>query len=293
MINSSVSKKSVASVHRSKVSPKWGGNIIVTDPDYKFTDPFIFAVHHVHSFKAGEVAGFPAHPHRGFETITYVLEGGFNHGDSRGNKGSYGNGDVQWMTAGSGVLHSEMFITDKDKPTHFDGFQIWLNLPAKLKMSEPTYQMLWKNDVPVVDIRDEATNKNVNIKIIAGKVGDKQAKIEKSVPLSFLHVKIDPNHEWNFNIPKEHNNFLYIIKGEAIFDDTKVSNQSYVLMGHDSDTFSVKSGNEGVEFLLFEGQPYNEPFAHRGPFVMNTQQELQQAWTDFYSGKFGELEDDY
>jgi redox-sensitive bicupin YhaK (pirin superfamily) len=148
------------------------------------------------------------------------------------------------------VLHSEMFITDKDKPTHFDGFQIWLNLPAKLKMSEPAYQMLWKNDVPVVDIRDEATNKNVNIKIIAGKVGDKQAKIEKSVPLSFLHVKIDPNHEWNFNIPKEHNNFLYIIKGEAIFDDTKVSNQSYVLMGHDSDTFSVKSGNGMCYYAL-------------------------------------------
>jgi len=276
-------------------------------------DPYIFFAHHCHSFKKGSKdEGFPPHPHRGFETITYAIEGGFDHGDSTGNKGTYGDGDVQWMTAGRGVLHSEMFLTSDDHPTKFNGFQIWLNLPAKLKMSEPSYEMLWNKDIPVVhlDESDSADQKDsgignfsinsqsqgkVTIKIIGGRVNSVKSSVEKTIPVSIFHVKMEANALWTHHVPKHHHCLIYVFEGTAQIGPSdsrkELVPQKYALFNEDGDRIEVvNNGTKLLEFMFLEGQPFKEPFVHRGPFVMNTQEELQQAYVDYQMGKFGYME---
>jgi len=149
--------------------------------------------------------------------VTYILEGAIRHGDSRGNKGVYGVGDVQWLTAGSGVLHSEMFITDEKEPTKFTGFQLWLNLSAKQKMCDPAYQMSWSKDIPQLDLTDINSNGKINVKVIAGA----QSNIKKEIPLSYLHVKMEQKTKWTFPIPSDHNAFIYILNGVGLIGTKK------------------------------------------------------------------------
>jgi len=256
-----------------------------------------FLVHHQHSFSPGEICGFPSHPHRGFETVTYILEGAIKHEDSKGNKGTYTNNDVQWMTAGSGILHSEIFVSKEKEISKFNGFQLWVNLSANNKMCEPVYQMLYSKDIPQVELIDNSTsNGKIKIKIIAGEVNGVKSSIKKDTALSYLHIKMEQkNSKWTFPIPSNHNALIYILNGYGIIgnqiNSKEIQKQQYTLLENNGDQFQIiNQQNEELEFLLFEGKPFNEPFAHQGPFVMNTKEQLNQAFKDFYAGKFGILD---
>jgi quercetin 2,3-dioxygenase len=228
--------------------------------------------------------------------VTYILDGGFDHGDSRGNKGRYGPGDVQWLTTGSGVLHSEMFVTKKKEISYFDGFQLWLNLPKKDKMVTPSYQMLWKKDIPVAKVPG-GPGGLVEVVIIAGQIDTVKSTVEKSVPLSYLHVKLPPKTSFAYPAPQDHNAFLYVKEGHVCVGEKdkkiKMESAQYAVLAHDGEQFQVYNDSEDTpaELLFFEGKPHNEPFAHRGPFVMNTDEEIMQANRDFRAGKFGNMED--
>jgi len=308
---SQLATRTVTKIVRPQATPRWNGYVTLVDPEYTSSDPFIFLVHHVHNFQPGEVTGFPPHPHRGFETVTYAIEGGFYHGDSRGNKGKYENGDVQWLNTGKGVLHSEMFITDKTKKTHFNGFQLWLNLPAALKMSEPGYQMMWNKDIPVLTLKptaDEqplekvnsiAKNGEVWVKVITGKVNEagSPVPVDKHTIAGYYHVKIDPKATWSHHVPKERNCLVYIMEGEGVFggDQSKAKKPEYLTFKNDGDRIDITNthGVTILEFVFLEGDPIKEPISQQGPFVMNTKQELREAMVDFQSGKFGEMDEPY
>jgi len=300
--------RTIKVVRSAPLSKQWGGHIAVVDPhDNKLMDPFIFLVHHVHSFGPGEVTGFPPHPHRGFETVTYCIDGGFDHGDSRGNSGRYGNGDVQWMTAGKGILHSEMFVTNKNERSTFNGFQLWVNLPKRLKMCEPSYDMLWKNQIPEVEFGKNSSSSDANswidsgkatIKIIAGRVNDVKSNVEKATPMSIFHVKLDSKSIWRHLIPRDHNAIVYMMEGPGLFGPEnqrkEVTKNQYAVLNEDGDQLEVFNPSEKtLEFMMLEGKPFKEPFAHQGPFVMNTKEELREAAMDFQRGLFGEMEEPY
>lgn len=283
--------RTVRLVHNNQKVPQWGGYISVTDPDVHEFDPFIFLVHHVHSFPPGEETGFPAHPHRGFETVTYIIEGGFDHGDSKGNKGRYGDGDVQWLTTGKGVLHSEMFVTHPTKTSTFNGFQLWLNLPSKLKMSEPDYQMLWAKDIP----KFKSSDKKVEAVVIAGELGDAKSTVKKATPLSYFHLKIQAGGRISIPSPKDHTCLTYIFEGEATLGPSdaqrKVPSNRYAIFEKDGDSVEIENQGSGLlQLLLLEGKPFGEPIAHQGPFVMNTRDELRQAFIDYQRGLFGRMD---
>jgi len=309
--------RTVSLFRNAKPMNKWGGYMTVIDPGTTEMDPFIFLVHHVHKFSPGERTGFPPHPHRGFETVTYAIEGGFEHGDSKGNKGTYGDGDVQWMTAGSGVLHSEMFLTDAKKASSFNGFQIWLNLPSRLKMSEPAYEMLWNKDIPKFELSEGQEPKpfassdafgdpvnskvekgSVTVKVISGRVNDAKAKVEKSTPVVYLHAIMKPNSKWLQEIPKEHHALLYVLEGKVMVgpkDKQKTLERlQYCMLNEDGDLLNLETADSKADFLVLSGKPFKEPVAHQGPFVMNTREELMQAMVDYQMGKFGYMdESDY
>ena len=243
-----------------------------------------------------KVPGFPVHPHRGFETVTIVLEGFVDHSDSHGASGRYGNGDVQWMTAGSGLQHAEMFPLvhkNKDNPLHL--FQVWLNLPKKDKFTEPYYKMLWAEDIPVIEETDSNGRRSI-IKLIAGKYKDANslepapaswAKDEKNNVNIWL-IKMEGEAE--FKISASSNTIsrnLYYYSGDTIeIDNTTInSNNRIKLIGHEE--ISIRNGNKESYFLLLEGEPINEPVVARGPFVMNTMEEIREAYMDFQETGFG------
>lgn len=243
-----------------------------------------------------KIPGFPAHPHRGFETVTIVLEGFVDHSDSHGAYGRYGPGDVQWMTAGSGLQHSEMFplvYKDKDNPLHL--FQVWLNLPKKDKFTEPYYKMLWSEDIPIVEEID-SNNKKTSVKLIAGEY--KEAKSIEPAPASWANnkknnvniwlIKMDPEAE--FMIPEISNTItrnLYYYEGNTIeIDNTTINSNNRIKLQGDQEV-SIKNGDKESYFLLLEGEPINEPVVARGPFVMNTMEEIREAYMDFQETGFG------
>ncbi|MCF6460896.1 pirin [Clostridium sp. Cult3] len=243
-----------------------------------------------------KVPGFPAHPHRGFETVTIVLEGFVDHSDSHGAYGRYGNGDVQWMTAGSGLQHSEMFplvYKDKDNPLHL--FQVWLNLPKKDKFTKPYYKMLWAEDIPVIEEID-SNGKKANIRLIAGKY--KEVESLDPAPASWANddknnvniwlIKMEP--EAVFNIPAVSSTItrnLYYYEGDNIeIGNTTIDFNNRIKLQGDQDV-SIKNGNEESNFLLLEGEPIDEPVVARGPFVMNTMEEIREAYMDFQETGFG------
>ncbi|SMP44717.1 hypothetical protein SAMN06295888_10319 [Desulfonatronum zhilinae] len=223
--------------------------------------------------------GFPWHPHRGIETITYVLKGDVEHGDSLGNTGITSSGDVQWMTAGSGIIHQEMPKGDAHGSMH--GFQLWANLPADQKMIEPQYR-----DITAADIPEVETENGVRIKIIAGTVGAVSGPVDDVVVApEYLDCTIPPNTEFVHPTRRGFTAFIYVIGGAGTVNGTSVANRQVVLFG-DGDELAVVAGEEPLRMLLLTGRPLDEPIAWRGPIVMNTRQELEQAFQDLRDETF-------
>ena len=252
-------------------------------------------------YHGSKVPGFPAHPHRGFETVTIVNEGFVDHADSMGAAGRYGEGDTQWMTAGKGVQHSEMFpLVYQDKPNPIELFQVWLNLPAKNKMVEPHFAMLWNEQTPIAEVQDESGHK-ARVKVVAGAYQNPNG--ETVTPLSpppdswagadknevaIWIIDLEPHASWTLPAASaELNRTLYFFEGQAgTFDAADVAvGEAYVL--DSSSEVVIRNAGVKARFLLLQGRPIGEPVQQHGPFVMNTRQELQQAFNDYQRTQFG------
>ena len=290
-------------------------------------DPFLFCVHHLDNYPAGNdqmgpvaslagrnlgqdfttkdgwrmyhgetIPGFPAHPHRGFETVTVVLKGIVDHSDSHSAAGRYGNGDVQWMTAGSGLQHSEMFpLLDKNKPNPLELFQIWLNLPKTKKFAQPFYTMLWAEDIPVLSEKDK-NGKLTEVTIIAGKIADVTAPApapdswanEPENEVGIWLIKMEANAQWTIPAASlEVNRSLYFYMGSDI-NITGISIENY----HSVDLLAdqkviIENGSKDAFLLLLQGKPINEQVVQHGPFVMNSAAEIQDAFNDYRKTQFG------
>jgi redox-sensitive bicupin YhaK (pirin superfamily) len=247
-------------------------------------DPF-FLFDHFGSENADDyLAGFPMHPHRGIETITYMLDGSVSHRDSLGNSGLIGAGDVQWMTAGSGILHEEM---PRAGPRRLDGFQIWVNLPRKLKMTSPRYQ-----DVPAAGIPDVARPDGARIRVIAGEVdGTPGAVREIFAGPTYLDVALPAGRTFEQPVPRGHTAILYVFQGEvavggpATGRGAAIPAPRLVILG-DGDVVRVRAAGAPARFLLLSAQPLHEPAVRWGPFVMNTQEEISLALQELRDGTF-------
>lgn len=292
---------------------------------WETADPFLFCVHHEDKFPVGNdqmapdpehlkgrhigqdfilkdgwrmyhgstIPGFPGHPHRGFETITVVREGMVDHADSTGAAGRYGNGDVQWMTAGKGVQHSEMFpLIHSDKGNDMELFQIWLNLPKKSKMVEPHFKMLWKEDLPIVEL-DEG---RVRIEVIAGKLNSQNAPTpppnswaaDENNAVGVFNVHLDPNGTFELGAAGEGiNRTVYYYEGNdlSIYDETIPHYHAAEVDPTEKLVFN--NGGETSKILILQGRPINEPVVQHGPFVMNSRQEIQEAFEDYHATQFG------
>ncbi|MCF6360678.1 MAG: pirin family protein [Cyclobacteriaceae bacterium] len=247
-------------------------------------------------YHGSKVPGFPAHPHRGFETVTYVRTGLIDHSDSLGATGRFGNGDVQWMTAGRGVQHSEMFpLLNQDKPNSFELFQIWLNLPKASKFVEAHYKMLWSEDIPLITEKDSNGN-TVELSIIAGRYKTTSAippapnswAANEANEVVIWTIKLAPNAEWTMPASKtEVNRSLYYYEGDNLTLNDKTIDQSNAIDLVSSQEVILKNGNTESNLLLLQGKPINEPVAKYGPFVMNTQAEIAQTMDDYQRTQFG------
>lgn len=247
-------------------------------------DPFLLFDHFGSDNPADYIKGFPMHPHRGIETVTYMIKGHVNHKDSIGNSGSISSGDIQWMTAGGGIMHEEM---PQPGQGEMIGFQLWVNLPARLKMTTPRYQDITSNQIPEV-----ARDNGVKIRIIAGEVdGVRGAVSEIYADPSYLDVSIPANGSFSHPVEKGHTAFAYVFEGRGYFGtgenttENSISKPGLAVLG-DGDYIQAGAANEPVRFLLVSGKPLNEPIARYGPFVMNTQEEIQQALEDLKNGTF-------
>ena len=228
------------------------------------------------------LAGFPWHPHRGIETITYVLQGDVEHGDSMGNKGVISSGDTQWMTAGSGIIHQEM--PQGTYEGKMEGFQLWANLPRTHKMMDPRYRDIRSGQVPVVKLESGA-----KIKVICGKVGNHEGPVKGIIiDPEYLDVSVPERSEFVHATKRGHTVFAYVIEGKGYFDQQKdraVGNGTICLFA-DGDQVKVATGDEPMRFLLISGKPIGEPVAWHGPIVMNTDEELETAFEEYRNGTF-------
>lgn len=261
-------------------------------------DPFLLLDDFRNDNPADYLAGFPWHPHRGIETITYVLSGTVDHGDSLGNEGSLGAGDVQWMTAGRGILHQEMPKGDETGRMH--GFQLWANLPASLKMTEPRYQ-----DVGAADIPEVTDDDGTRVRVVCGSFWGKTGPIDGvAADPRYLDVWVPPNQRKRLPVETSRHVFAYIFDGAGTFrgasdpqpvltervdpnggETWDANNRSLVLFDSGDDVV-VQAGPDGIRFLLVSGKPIGEPVAWRGPIVMNTNEELMQAYAELRDGTF-------
>ena len=243
-----------------------------------FIDPFLMFDEFGSENKDDYIAGFPAHPHRGIETVTYMLAGRFKHEDSTGSKGEMGPGSVQWMTAAGGIIHSEMPIMKEGK---LHGFQLWVNMPAKLKMSKPSYQNIEPQEIP------EFKDQDKKVKIIAGNFQNKIGPAKGYVNPIYLDIELKKVKNFIYNIPSSHNSFIYLVSGEIKVGSKtheKLENSTLISLTNGS---SLKiSSVKKSQFLIIAGKPINEPIARGGPFVMNTKQEILKAVQDYHSGNF-------
>lgn len=238
-------------------------------------------------FAKGDPRGFPPHPHRGFETVTYLLSGEMQHRDSWGNRGTLRPGDVQWMTAGSGLVHSEMPGDGlKKNGGRLHGFQLWINLPRKDKMIAPRYQDTNSERIPVAV---EAEGK-VRAKVIAGESLGTKGVIDTRIPILYLHVTVEPGAEFTQSVPKTENAFAFVVDGEGTFGGRRVGQNQVAVFDRAGENVTVRNhGAAPLSFLLIAGEPIGEPVARYGPFVMNTREEVVQAVDDFRNGRMGDL----
>ncbi len=263
-------------------------------------DPFLLLDDFRSENPAEYKAGFPWHPHRGMETITYVLDGDVEHGDSMGNKGDISAGDVQWMTAGSGIIHQEM-PKGNCKGQMF-GFQLWANLPAQSKMMDPRYREVKHNDIPLITTTDGA-----KVKIICGEINGTQGPVKDIVTEpEYLDVSLPAGKTFTHTVKPHHNVFAYVIEGEGYFDPARTpfthdafgnnyfdmkppcscGDGSLVLYEKNGNNIVISTDKNSVRFLLISGKPLNEPIAWYGPIVMNTHEELRRAFEEYQNGTF-------
>jgi len=250
---------------------------IGVEPNY--FDPFLMLDEFGSENKDDYIGGFPPHPHRGIETVTYMLEGEFEHEDSTGAKGRMRSGDVQWMKTGSGIIHSEMPAMSEGR---LHGFQLWVNMPAKLKMSKPEYMYIDAKQIQIYK------DKEKKIKIIAGKFGDVEGPVKgHNVNPIYFDVELKKDKNFNFILPSSHNSFIYLINGEIKIGDKthdKVSGATLIILAK-GEKLNIK-GNTNSKFLLISGKPIGETIARGGPFVMNTKEEILKAVEDYQNGTF-------
>ena len=250
---------------------------IGVEPNY--FDPFLMLDEFGSDNKDDYIGGFPAHPHRGIETVTYMLQGEFEHEDSTGAKGKMSSGDVQWMKTGSGIIHSEMPAMSEGR---LHGFQLWINMPAKLKMSKPDYIYINSDKMSVHEDNDK------QVKVISGKFENAESPVTKhNVEPVYFDVEIEKDKEFNFQLPLTHNSFIYLINGEVKIGEQKhdkVKDSKLILLtkGENLRVWGISN----AKFLLISGKPINEKIARGGPFVMNTKQEILQAVEDYQNGNF-------
>jgi redox-sensitive bicupin YhaK (pirin superfamily) len=255
-------------------------NRVLTQTLQRRLDPFLM-LDAFGSDKAGDyIAGFPEHPHRGFETITYMLKGRMRHRDSAGNEGLITDGGVQWMTAGRGVIHSEM---PEQNEGLMEGFQLWLNLPASDKLRDP-----WYRDIPNAEVPRFTTDSGVTVQVIAGSAHGVAGAVQRegTEPL-YLDIELPEGASFEQPLPAGHNAFVYVFRGEAVVQGKGVAQARMAILDNaeGADGVVVKAA-KATRLLLIAGRPLKEPIAQYGPFVMNTQAELQQAVEDFRAGRF-------
>lgn len=305
-------------------------NIISVTPlgfPWKTQDPFIFCAYHRDEYPKGNkhmgpdaslagrnigqdftikdgwrmyhgqsMPGFPYHPHRGFETITIVKEGVVDHTDSLGAAGRFSAGDVQWMTAGKGVQHSEMFpLIHEDKENPLEIFQVWLNLPKASKFVEPHFKMLWHDSIPVLNEQDE-NGKNAEINLIAGVLNNANAPMptpdswaaNPDNEVSVLTIKLESNAQWVLpKAVKGINRTLYFYRGDEIKIDGKAIPSDHAIQLNPAEDITLQAGEKDAFILMLQGRPINEPVVQYGPFVMNTNAEIQEAFQDYRETQFG------
>jgi redox-sensitive bicupin YhaK (pirin superfamily) len=297
-------------------------------PRWPTIDPFLFCAHHDDAFPAGDdqlapavpiddrdlgqdfsatdgwsmyhgltVPGFPNHPHRGFETVTFVRTGLIDHADSLGAAARFGRGDVQWLTAGKGIVHSEMFpLLERDRPNPLELFQIWLNLPAEDKLVDPYFTMFWDGDIPRRVITDDQ-GRTAEVTVIAGDLDGIEAPTpppsswaaHPEADVAIWHVRLDPEASWELPpaAGPETVRVLYVFEGDTLrVADVDVANDTGVVLQHDVPV-TLTAGTQAVEALLLQGRPIGEPVAQYGPFVMNTDAEIDQAMSDYRATQFG------
>jgi redox-sensitive bicupin YhaK (pirin superfamily) len=235
----------------------------------------------------GEALGAPDHPHRGFETVTYVLDGEFEHEDSVGNKGALGPGDVQWMTAGAGVVHSEMPSKKlRQNGGRFHGFQLWVNLPSSDKMIAPRYQEIPSSRIPSVTSPDGLAR----ARVVAGVALGKNAVIETRTPIQYVHWTLQPGANVVQAMDPTHEGYVYVFSGAVEVGGRRVEEGELALLADGSGVrLSVAAGGEVAELLALSGVPLREPVAWAGPFVMNTREEIMDAIRDYQAGRMGSL----
>jgi len=250
---------------------------IGVEPNY--FDPFLMLDEFGSENKDDYIAGFPPHPHRGIETVTYMLNGEFEHEDSTGAKGRMSSGDVQWMKTGGGIIHSEMPAMSEGK---LHGFQLWVNMPAKLKMNKPEYIYI---DAKQMQVHKDDEKK---IKIIAGKFSDIEGPVKgHNIEPVYFDVELEKDKEFNFDLPSTHNSFVYLIEGEIKIGNknhNKINGSTLIILTK-GEKLKVK-GITKSKFLLISGKPIGEPIARGGPFVMNTKEEILKAVQDYHNGTF-------
>ncbi|MEO8360790.1 MAG: pirin family protein [Vicinamibacteria bacterium] len=295
---------------------------------WETSDPFLFCVHHNDAYPAGNeqfgpadvltgrdigqdfsrkdgwsmyhgdvIPGFPQHPHRGFETVTFVRRGLIDHSDSLGATARFGRGDAQWLTAGSGIVHSEMFpLLEKDKPNPLELFQIWLNLPAADKMAAPHFAMLWSEDIPVQTFVDEALLKT-EVSIVAGELGGKKAPpppprswaARPEADVAIWSLRLAAGAKWTLPkaVGEKTERTLYFFSGPSIRLAAHTQRSHAAIQVRSDVEIEIQAGDSECELLLLQGRPIGEPVAQYGPFVMNEESELQQAFADFRRTRFG------
>jgi redox-sensitive bicupin YhaK (pirin superfamily) len=294
---------------------------------WEASDPFLFCVHHDDKYPAGNeqmgpvgslagrrigqdfegkdgwrmyhgdvVPGFPQHPHRGFETVTLVRRGLIDHSDSLGATARFGHGDAQWLTAGKGIVHSEMFpLVDRNGPNPAELFQIWLNLPRADKLAEPHFSMLWAHTIPRV-VATDAAGRTTEVTLVAGQLGEVKApppppKSWASRPdsdVAIWTIKMAPNATWT--LPRARRGTtrtLYVFRGSALRIDDKATARDHAVELHPEADVPIQNGGDEAEMLLLQGRPIGEPVVQYGPFVMNTSEEIQQAFADYRRTQFG------
>ncbi|WP_313919465.1 pirin family protein [Tahibacter sp.] len=257
-------------------------NRLIGQPALDMLDPFLMLDEFRSDQASDYLAGFPSHPHRGFETVTYMLAGNMRHGDNQGNTGMLRAGSVQWMTAGRGIVHSEM---PEQEDGLMWGFQLWVNLPAADKMTAPRYQDIAPEQVPQLRPAD-----GVELRLLTGRIGEISGPVTDvaTAPI-YVDVRLQPGAQWTAQLPQRHNGFVYVYDGEAIVGDgdsaRTLPRGELGVLSH-GEALTLAAGTDATRLILVAGKPLNEPVAKYGPFVMNTPEQIVAAIRDFQSGRF-------